>query len=457
IVLSYGVDALSRAEAVNFDAGSGLFRGLGCEFAVCRDDYPSWTRVAQAYMSRRLDRNVMYVHAYRGLSQLCALERKALKNHCDSMARCVTMAVNNHMWMPKRGYHGSMLYGNIFMARASSLDYAGECAAILYDVVNDEVGAWIMEHMPVTEQQLPRQYPMTGRTIDEGWESARRHLLYCMAASQPRNQAALVHGLTCAISMCSEPGAGYAEAAMMQGILRCTHYKEILAGNIHNSVVNYQPDRMMAAWPRTRWTSDGKQMVAGYRPGEQFVVMLDGEPEEVMESAEYSIGLRDSFTTVALVPVDKEGWEGFSSVIRRYIPVGCERVIEAETVADPGTHLIKERVMAGRYAELGSNVNMDIRFCIDVDTPGVYAMELVYADGTSNRYNQMRSLYIDGVRCGEFVMPRIGAGPSTKAVSTPVMAVLGKGKNLVRISVSEFLEPGVGCILLDKIRLIKIN
>jgi len=129
----------------------GLVKGETSFIDWREQSYPRWMQTADIYNSEALGTSVVHSQALRVLADIAAeLGHKDESARYAGLADRVADAVNEHLWMPEKGYYAMYNYGRenaIVNPRAETL---GESLAILYGVADDARARSITENNPTT-------------------------------------------------------------------------------------------------------------------------------------------------------------------------------------------------------------------------------------------------------------------------------------------------------------------
>lgn len=107
----------------------------------------------------------------------------------------------------------------------------------------------------------------------------------------------------------------------------------------------------------------------------------------------------NTFTQVAIVPTNNQGYTGFTGKPIIYLPPNEEWIIEAENHIRPSKH--NHDGYSGKgYIETSTSLNSNITFEVEVPTSGTYYIDIRYANGNGpiNTENKcaIRTLFTNG-------------------------------------------------------------
>ncbi len=225
---------------------------------------------------------------------------------------------------------------------------------------------------------------------------------------------------------------------------------------------NAAPQAWMPSTPIVAWNSD-VVTIENYKPGLTYKVYKNGELEEPVSVADITLGEMDCYTMIDIVPVNGV-LSGFTMQPIEYIPENAETIIQAESVATPGTKFVADPKKARRFVEVTTDKNTRLVFDVTVEEAGVYFIDVRYANGSGpiNTENKcaIRTLVVNGDRAGAVVMPQRGIGEwLSTGFSNRVVANLNAGANKLSL---EYLLPEnmnmngeTNTALIDYIRIIR--
>ena len=259
-----------------------------------------------------------------------------------------------------------------------------------------------------------------------------------------------------------QPADGFKFPSHLKG----HHTVEIFMANnrMKTNEANITTQTWMPATPSVKWITPRKAEILGNDPATAYQVILNGVFEQQIQSTEYSLYNAPGFTVVNFVPVNDERTCGFSQRPYFFIPSGCERILEAEDFATPGTGFIADKAKAARFVELTTRRNTSLTFKVNVPAAGDWWVDLRYANGSGpvNTENKcaIRTLTVNGERAGAIVMPQRGIGEWLSTGYSNMLPVsLKAGENTISV---DYITPAninmngdVNTALVDHMRLIK--
>ncbi|SCF45816.1 ricin-type beta-trefoil lectin domain protein [Micromonospora mirobrigensis] len=156
---SYGVtkNSLARAERDEFDAGSGLFRGVA-SFMESNSAYPSTfaNNGAAAGRTKSLATNLLHYRAYVIAARMGQLLGENVST-LEAGAANLKKAINDRLWLAGKGYYA--YYEDANGIRSDRMEGLGEALAVLWGVADPARAASVLRNTPTTAQGLPSLSP----------------------------------------------------------------------------------------------------------------------------------------------------------------------------------------------------------------------------------------------------------------------------------------------------------
>lgn len=244
------------------------------------------------------------------------------------------------------------------------------------------------------------------------------------------------------------------------------HIIEITMAN--NQIAKQPRNAAQQAWmPSTPIVAQNGEdcTILNYKDGMSYILYNNGVAEpEMLKNNQFVIDQPSSFTATSLVPVDKDNIAGFTMQPIETIPEGALTIIQAESVARPGTSLVVDPKKARRFVEVTTTKNTHLAFEVNVENDGIYFVDVRYANGSGpiNTENKcaIRTLYANGERAGAVVMPQRGIGEwLSTGFSNRLAVYLNAGVNKLSI---DYVTPEninmngeVNTALIDYIRIVR--
>lgn len=139
---------------------TGLIKGESSFLDWREQTYPVWMQPADIYLSENLGTNAVHYQANKVLSAMANLLNKpADVTRYDSIASSIKSAIENHLWMNDKGYHGQYLYGRSHLILSPRSETLGEALCILFGITEEEDIQKAVASMPVTPFGASCIYP----------------------------------------------------------------------------------------------------------------------------------------------------------------------------------------------------------------------------------------------------------------------------------------------------------
>lgn len=136
----------------------GLFSGESSFLDWRKQTYPLWMEPTDIYASLNLGTNIVF---YQTLNILHQMAGELDDNQTDwrSKAEALKESINQHLWMPEKGYYGQYLYGDRYLSLSEKSETLGESLSVLFDVANDGQKSQILTNVPNLEYGTPCIWP----------------------------------------------------------------------------------------------------------------------------------------------------------------------------------------------------------------------------------------------------------------------------------------------------------
>lgn len=190
---------------VTWDSDFNLVHGEQSYFDWREQTYPRWMQPADIFGSMCLGTNVMASNAYAILARMNA-ELGTPDSASEETARKIATAVNDHLWIPNRGYYSEYLYCQPYPIPSQATDNLGQALAIIFDVASQDMARSVMKNTPRlvygTSSVFPQLTDIKPYHNDAVWPFVQA--FWNIAAARTGNATALSAGI----------GALYRAAAM---------------------------------------------------------------------------------------------------------------------------------------------------------------------------------------------------------------------------------------------------
>lgn len=246
--------------------------------------------------------------------------------------------------------------------------------------------------------------------------------------------------------------------------------------------LNTTPEGMLPEAPNVEWVTPRNATVIGNQDkngsqasgSKKYFVNLNGVMTDEFLSHHFELYQAKTTTVVQIVEVIADRWMSFSAKPHLYVPSGCSRMIYLSQWATAGTRIISDKKLAEKFVETNRWKNRSIKFETEVIDEGDYAVDVHYLYGlgivNSRRRTALRSLDIDGSRCGIFVFPQLCAPKrdressdgwqSMTSFTNPVKVHLTPGRHILELKVYQpspvYIDPYTNVVLADYVRIVRL-
>jgi len=234
----------------------------------------------------------------------------------------------------------------------------------------------------------------------------------------------------------------------------------VLNGALPQRTANLVPNRYTPATPRVR--QDGAALV--WDPvddAELYRIVRNGTVRDTVTETRYPL---PDEATLAEYQVEAVGVSGHPSFRSEPVRVVSPRAVQ--TVQPAGTLDTEHGGYTGTgYLPLRTDRHRTVTLQVEVDTPGRYAVDVRYANGSGpvNTDNKaaLRTLRVDGTYVGPIVMPQRGPGAwDAWGYSNPQHVALSAGRHtitLVYTDADRNMNTDVNAANLDHVRLTRLS
>lgn len=143
-----------------YDEGTGLAKGETSFIDWREQSHPKWMLCADIFNTETLSTSIVHSRAWHVLGEMAEeLGDTETARKAKSQAGRIAKAVNEHLWMPSKGYYGMYLYGRDNLIMNPRAETLGESLAIMWDIANQERAKTITENNPTTPFGVAIFYP----------------------------------------------------------------------------------------------------------------------------------------------------------------------------------------------------------------------------------------------------------------------------------------------------------
>ncbi len=182
-----------------YNAKTGLFRGESSFLDWREQTYPEWMQPVDIYESECLGTNAVFYQANRILAQMAELlHDKPAATKYSQIAKNIQKCLNEHLWLPEKGYYGQYLYGRNFKILSPKAEALGAALCVLFDVADAEKQQSVLANTPVTPFGIPCIYPQIPHIPpyhnNAVWPFVQSY--WSLAAAKVGNEKALTESLS---------------------------------------------------------------------------------------------------------------------------------------------------------------------------------------------------------------------------------------------------------------------
>ena len=179
-----------------FEPSLGLSCGESSFLDWREQTYPKWMSNMDIYVSQNLGTNVVHYQTHKILAQMALILGEPTEGF-EATAEALKKGINEHLWMPDKGYYAQFLYGRPHLTTSPRFEALGEALAIWFGVADERKAKRIMSQSPVTPfgatciyPQIPGIPPYHNNAV---WPFVQAY--WNLAAAKAGNEQALNHGL----------------------------------------------------------------------------------------------------------------------------------------------------------------------------------------------------------------------------------------------------------------------
>ncbi|MBF9255115.1 glycogen debranching protein [Pontibacter sp. 172403-2] len=182
-----------------YDFRTGLVRGESSFLDWREQTYPEWMQPADIYESENLGTNAVHYQANIILAEMAEMlhDKEAATRHLQ-IAENIKKGVNEHLWIPEKGYYGQYLYGRNFKILSPRAEALGEALSVLFGVADAAKQKTIVASTPVTSFGIPNIYPQIPNIPpyhnNAVWPFVQSY--WSLAAAKVGNEQALVESMS---------------------------------------------------------------------------------------------------------------------------------------------------------------------------------------------------------------------------------------------------------------------
>lgn len=197
---AYQIIKQSAADDVSniYDRQTGLVQGESSFLDWREETYPRWMQPADIYESECLGTNVVHYQANKVLAAMAGLLNDSAAVTYGQRANTIRKGIQDHLWLPARGYYGQFLYGRYFKTVSPRSEALGEALAVLFEVADTNRQRSVVGNTPVNAFGIPCIYPQIPGILpyhnNAVWPFVETY--WAMASAKAGNEASLMAAIS---------------------------------------------------------------------------------------------------------------------------------------------------------------------------------------------------------------------------------------------------------------------
>ncbi|MTI30490.1 glycogen debranching protein, partial [Xanthovirga aplysinae] len=137
---------------------NGLMQGESTFLNSQSQSYPLWMEPADIYESQSLSTNALYFRVFQIISEMMELMGEPGIGF-QQLSQELGTKINQHLWIPKKGYYGQYLYGRFYFILSPRSESLGEAFTVLFGVSDQKKSQVVISNTPVTKYGVPCIFP----------------------------------------------------------------------------------------------------------------------------------------------------------------------------------------------------------------------------------------------------------------------------------------------------------
>lgn len=250
-----------------------------------------------------------------------------------------------------------------------------------------------------------------------------------------------------------------------------------------HSAVNITDIIRMPAEPRITWRGTDAA-IAPAPDTDNVTIYVDGELMADTDSRDYAAGTATRTRWYSFASVSDDGLQGFTTAPYPIIPQDAVTTLPASAVGTTGSRILADKVTVRRrrrtYTQLrpskyeASTVestvwhNATLTFTVDIGTPGLYAIDMLYLDGlgivNADRGTTTRTVSINGRDAGILTFTQLSPDQwqpdadwrAHTAYSDMIIADLDAGTTVITIGQTPVNNGDDNLLLVKELRIIRL-
>lgn len=366
-----------RLDKISFDPDIQLYKGLSTEtYPQAKQTHPAWMNQTDMAAVYSLETNASIV-AMLTIIDNC---QKSLgrPQRYQNKIKALKTAINDHLWMPQRGYHAIWAYGTPYPVAQPNSDPIGQYWANTTGIATPEMAASATSNLPVTSTGCYRTYPIPTGEANQS-DNFIAKAIWAINANRAKNPTQLIDNLTSLLAdVINQPQStpilnASVAGAFWQGLIGIqftpehkidctpcipqimgshvdiplskttisitgfgtkTASKQLqsahtdtftvkMANNISPHEVTYSPPVGMPNIPKIEWSSDNDNRckIANFEQGNTYTLFVNGQLEDEIQTPTYSIPTHaDEYLQITLQQIASQQYVSFPTRPYRYAP-----------------------------------------------------------------------------------------------------------------------------------------
>ena len=181
-----------------YDKQTGLVRGESSFLDWREETYPKWMQPADIYESECLGTNVVHYQVNKVLATMAQLLKDPAAATYTQRANTIKRGIQEHLWIPAKGYYGQYLYGRNFKTLSPRSEALGEALAVLFDAADADKQQSVISSTPVNDFGIPCIYPQIPGILPYHnkavWPFVETY--WAMASAKAGNEASLLRAIS---------------------------------------------------------------------------------------------------------------------------------------------------------------------------------------------------------------------------------------------------------------------
>ncbi len=186
-----------EADLINaYDESTGLVKGESSFLDWREQTYPEWMEPADIYESFCLGTNAVHYQANVIAAAMANIlnDDVGQRKH-EMIAERIRAGINQHLWIPDRGYYGQYIYGRSGKLLSPKSEALGEALSILFGIPDERDVPQIVKSTPVGAYGIPCIFPQIANIPpyhnDAVWPFVQSY--WALAGAKAGNEESVMH------------------------------------------------------------------------------------------------------------------------------------------------------------------------------------------------------------------------------------------------------------------------